>query len=173
MVLLLLKITAELENLTDFQPAAGGEDFTHYIKVQCGSCREVSPRESMLTSGEVIGTAGRQRKSGNTKTGEANLVQKCSFCSRSGTISLIDGHGKPLTLDDSETGKFAPLILLDCRGMEAVEYIPKDGWVAQGAESGTKFDIDLSDGDYSEYDAKAGCSVGVFNFKFIFEKTKL
>ena len=78
----------------------------------------------------------------------------------------MDGGTKRYTAEDSESGKFVPIIRLDCRGIEPVEFIPKDGWEAEGAESGTKFsDIDLSEGDYSEYDEKASASVGIYNFE--------
>ncbi|CAI5929924.1 unnamed protein product [Closterium sp. NIES-65] len=50
--------------------------------------------------------------------------------------------------------------------MEPVEFIPKDGWQAEGAESGTKFeDIDLSDKEFSDYDEKAGESVSILNIE--------
>ncbi|CAI5995226.1 unnamed protein product [Closterium sp. NIES-64] len=91
---------------------------------------------------------------------------ECNFCSRVGSISLVEGHGKPFTAEDCENRKFVPLVCLDCRGMEPVEFIPKDGWQAEGAESGTKFeDIDLSDKEFSDYDEKAGESVSILNIE--------
>ncbi|CAI5521807.1 unnamed protein product [Closterium sp. Naga37s-1] len=146
MVLLLISIRCELENLTNLRPAS--DDFTYYMKLRC-SCGEVSEKESSVTKGEEYEMKGSR--------GTANLVQKCNFCSRVGSISLVEGHGKPFTAEDCENRKFVPLVCLDCRGMEPVEFIPKDGWQAEGAESGTKFeDIDLSDKEFSDYDEKAG-----------------
>lgn len=173
MVLLLIRIKCELENLTNLQPEEN--DFTYYFKLECASCREVSSRESSVTSGETVSSGGgRQKSAGKDKLSDVNLMQKCDFCGRTGTISIVEGHGKPYTAEDSEKSAFVPLVLLDCRGMEPKEYLPKDGWCAQGAESGTKFtSIDLSDGDYSEYDEKAGASVGVYGISSEVVKTKL
>lgn len=102
------------------------------------------------------------------------MDEQCSFCARVGTITIVDGHGKPYTAEDSESRAFVPLVCFDCRGIEVVEFLPKDGWSAEGAESGTPFtDIDLSDGDYSEYDEKATASVGIFNFESEITVTRL
>ncbi|CAI5472309.1 unnamed protein product [Closterium sp. Yama58-4] len=155
MVLLLISIRCELENLTKLRP--GSDDFTYYMKLRC-SCGEVSAKESSVTKGEEYEMKGSR--------GTANLVQKCNLCSRVGSISLVEGHGKPFTAEDCENRKFVPLVCLDCRGMEPVEFIPKDCWHAEGAESGTKFeDIDLSDQEFSDYDEKAGESVSILNFE--------
>lgn len=35
---------------------------------------------------------------------------------------MIPGAGRPLTGDDCEAGKFAPLMSFDCRGLEPVAY---------------------------------------------------
>eukprot|EP00475_Leptophrys_vorax_P009002 TRINITY_DN15905_c0_g2_i1.p2 TRINITY_DN15905_c0_g2~~TRINITY_DN15905_c0_g2_i1.p2 ORF type:complete len:163 (+),score=12.31 TRINITY_DN15905_c0_g2_i1:203-691(+) len=155
MVLLVIAIRAELENLTNLRPAA--DDFTYYFRVKC-SCGEVSAKESSVTKGEEYEMKGSR--------GTANLVQKCTLCARVGSISLVDGHAKPLTAEDSEARRFAPLVCLDCRGMEPVEFFPKDGWRAEGAESGTVFgEIDLSEGEYSDYDERAGESVSILNIE--------
>lgn len=95
----------------------------------------------------------------------ACVVFQCQLCGKSGSISILDGGVRRYTAEDSESGKFVPLIKLDCRGIEPLEFIPKDGWEAEGAETSTKFtDIDLSEGDFSEYDEKAEASVGIYNF---------
>eukprot|EP00897_Mesotaenium_endlicherianum_P002238 jgi/Mesen1/2041/ME000149S01035 len=178
MVLLLVKIKCDLENLTNLVPAA--DDFTFYFKLKCPSCGELSSKESSVTVGETLSLA--KDKSGHKQhqphpsskgTGVANLVQKCNFCERSGTISIIDGYGKPYTAEDSEKGNFVPIVCLDCRGMQPEEFYPREGWAAVGVESNTPFrEIDLSDGDYSDYDEKAALSVGVYNFKYEIVVTK-
>jgi len=67
-----------------------------------------------------------------------------------------------------------PLVCFDCRGIEVVEFVPEDGWAAEGRSSGTKFtEIDLSEGDYSEYDEKATASVGIYNFDSEITVTRL
>jgi len=53
---------------------------------------------------------------------------QCKFCGRDGTVTMIEGKGKPLTQEISESGKYAPLMLFDCRGYEPVDFVFGDGW---------------------------------------------
>lgn len=175
MVYLLVRIKCELENLTNLVP---GEDFTYHFKLVCANCGEVSKRESTLTADESFSTQQKGHKGGhgNSQKDKAvtNLIQKCDLCERTGTITVVEGHGKPYTAEDSEKGALVPIICLDCRGMQPAEFHPGGGWLAEGVESGTKFaDIDLSEGEYSEYDEKAAASVGILNFESDVVKTKL
>lgn len=41
---------------------------------------------------------------------------------------MISGQGRPLTQEDCEEGKFAPLMLFDCRGYEPVGFVFGSGW---------------------------------------------
>ena len=44
---------------------------------------------------------------------------------------------------------------------------PKGEWLAEGIESGTKFtEIDLSEGEWFEYDEKAGDEVSIKDLKW-------
>lgn len=43
-------------------------------------------------------------------------------------MTMIEGKGKPLTQEISESGKYAPLMLFDCRGYEPVDFVFGDGW---------------------------------------------
>ncbi|KAL3688371.1 hypothetical protein R1sor_014680 [Riccia sorocarpa] len=166
MVLLLVKIKADLENITNLQPTGGsdGSEFTYYFKIKCSSCGTLSDKGSTITASEQYPIPKSR--------GTAHLVQKCKACEKLGNISLIEGHGKPYTAEDSESGKFVPVACFDCRGIEPAEFIFRDGWSAEGL-SGTKFEnIDLSDGEWSEYDEKASESVGILNLKHTFDITK-
>lgn len=62
-------------------------------------------------------------------------------------------------------GQYAPLVALDCRGLEFVSFHFRGKWLAEGEESGTRFEIDFEDGfeegRWDDYDEKAGCPVGV------------
>lgn len=72
---------------------------------------------------------------------------------------------------------------MDCRGLEFVEFkadvcylrsycppltnISQGEWKATGAESGTKFTaIDLTEGEWFDYDEKAGEEVSIKDIKF-------
>ncbi|KAL0017571.1 hypothetical protein SO802_004640 [Lithocarpus litseifolius] len=166
MVNYLLKITAELENLTNLQPQGGCDDpnFSYLFKVKCGRCGEVSQKETCVTLSETVALPA-----GKATT---NLMQKCKFCGRDGTITMIPGQGKPLTDEASQSGKYAPLMQFDCRGYEPLEYVFSSGWKAESIE-GTKFDdIDLSAGEFSEYDEKGECPVMISNLRSTFDVVK-
>lgn len=159
MVLLLLEIKAELESLTDLRPQNGSE-FTYYFKLKCGSCGEVTQKYSSVTVSEQFDMPKSR--------GKAHLVQKCKFCGREGSVNMVDGRGRSYTLEDSESGKYVPVMCFDCRGIEPVEFSSRDEWAAEGI-TGTKFaGIDLSEGEFAEYDEKASCPVGISNVEHRF-----
>ncbi|KAE8099987.1 hypothetical protein FH972_017926 [Carpinus fangiana] len=166
MVKCLLMITAELENLTNLEPQGGCDDpnFSYFFKLRCGTCGEVSQKETCVTLGETVALP--------VGKGTTNLIQKCKFCGRDGTITMIPGRGKPLTQEVSQSGKHTPLMLFDCRGYEPVEYVFGSGWKAESIE-GTKFhEIDLSVGEYAEYDEKGECPVMISNLRSTFDVVK-
>ncbi|KAJ8774789.1 hypothetical protein K2173_017235 [Erythroxylum novogranatense] len=166
MVNYMLMIAADLENLTNLQPLDGCDDptFSYLFKVKCGRCGELSQKETCVSLNETIPlSAGK---------GTTNLVQKCKFCDREGTITMHPGKGKPLTQQISDTGKYAPLMMFDCRGYEPESFIFTVGWKAE-SHAGTKFEnIDLSGGDFTEYDENGGCPVMISNLSSKFEVVK-
>jgi len=73
----------------------------------------------------------------------------------------------PKAYPQSDTPKAQNIIELDCRGLEFVEFKPDGEWLATGAESGTKFTaIDLSEGEWFDYDEKAGEEVSIREVKW-------
>ncbi|XP_031473519.1 uncharacterized protein LOC116245995 [Nymphaea colorata] len=159
MVNFMLEIKGDLENLTNLQPEGGCNDanFPYYFKLKCGNCGELSQKETCVTLSEVV-----QLSKGK---GTANLSQRCKFCGRDGSVLMIPGRGRAVTDEDSESGKFVPIMMFDCRGFEPTGFSFRDGWTAESL-AGTKFEsIDLSDGDFVEYDEKGQCPVGVSNLQ--------
>ncbi|MCL7030350.1 hypothetical protein MKW94_015909 [Papaver nudicaule] len=151
MVNLILMITAELDELTDLQPQDGCDDANFpFLLSPKGTCLVAVPKSR----------------------GTTNLVQKCKFCGREGNIAMIPGKGRPLTTEDGETERYAPLMLFDSKGIEPVEFAFGDGWKVQSTD-GTKFEgIDLSSGEYSEYCEKGQSPVMISNLKSKFEVLK-
>lgn len=85
---------------------------------------------------------------------------------------MITGRGRPFTQELAESGKYAPLMLFDCRGYEPVDFAFGSGWKVESLE-GTKFDgIDLSGGDFAEYDEKGECPVMISNLRATFDVVK-
>ncbi|KAK5165538.1 uncharacterized protein LTR77_009067 [Saxophila tyrrhenica] len=73
---------------------------------------------------------------------------------REHSANIIDA---PKAYPQQDPAKAMNLITMDCRGLEFVEFRADGDWKAVGAESGTKFSgIDLTEGDWYDYDEKAG-----------------
>ncbi|KAL3818976.1 hypothetical protein ACJIZ3_004881 [Penstemon smallii] len=166
MVNYLLMITADLENLTNLQPQGGCDDpsFTYYFKMKCGNCGELTQKETCVSLNETVPAAKGK--------GNIHLAQKCKFCSRDGTVTMMTGRGRPLTQAQAESGTYAPLMLFDFRGFEPEEFLFGSGWKAEST-GGTNFtDIDLSGGDFAEYDEEGQCPVMISNLRAMFKVVK-
>eukprot|EP00262_Sarcandra_glabra_P013727 TRINITY_DN386_c1_g1_i1.p1 TRINITY_DN386_c1_g1~~TRINITY_DN386_c1_g1_i1.p1 ORF type:complete len:172 (-),score=25.00 TRINITY_DN386_c1_g1_i1:387-902(-) len=162
MVHFMLMITGELENITHLQPQGGPDDpnFAYYIKLKCGNCGELSAKETCVSLSETVPLPNSR--------GTVNVLQKCKFCGRDGSILMVPGRGRPLTLDVSQSGKSVSLMMFDCRGFEPADFSFGDGWKAESL-SGTPFDgIDLSGGEFAEYDEKGQCPVTISNLRATF-----
>ncbi|KAJ2689111.1 hypothetical protein IWW39_001750 [Coemansia spiralis] len=141
MVMIEVRLKAELENVTDFQPV--GVEHTWNF------------RDKMVMSG------GRDT---------ANMVIKCHFCRREGSLDIAEGPF-PYTADDS--GTMATILIVDCRGVDLKEFEPRSGWKATGTESKTLFDdVDLDEMEWFDYDAKAAMPVSVKDIKYEFAVSK-
>ncbi|EIE85560.1 hypothetical protein RO3G_10270 [Rhizopus delemar RA 99-880] len=138
-----LYIKADLENVTDLAPT---DDCEWYFK----------------DTYEISGSRG-----------SASLVMRCKFCKREGTARKVDLSFKIKKYNIEQNGKFQQIAQFDCRGLELVDFQPRDSWFAKGAESDTVFnDIDLSEGEWAEYDEKSGEPVGISDIKVEFRKEK-
>ncbi|KKZ67165.1 hypothetical protein EMCG_07146 [[Emmonsia] crescens] len=85
--------------------------------------------------------------------GEASFVWKCRLCMRTHSASIITA---PTAYEESKS-KGQKVIEFDCRGLEFTEFKADGEWEAKGADSSTVFSsIDLSDGEWYDYDEKAG-----------------
>ncbi|KAM6498022.1 hypothetical protein JOM56_005970 [Amanita muscaria] len=150
MVHLRLSIKAELENVTNLQPAA--PDFEYFFKVRCTSCNEEHPKWVSMNPIEEYEVSGG-------KNSTANFVWRCGMCRRESSAKF--DKSAPLTPYTSENGQLEPLLVIECRGLEFVDFDPKGVWKCAGT-SGTVFpDVDLSEGEWTDYDEKAALPVNV------------
>ncbi|THW60353.1 DUF866-domain-containing protein [Aureobasidium pullulans] len=150
--MLALTLTAELNGVTDLAPIDTEDSpFYYTFKVQCTSCREVHPNwvsVSRFEQNEVSGSRG-----------EANFVWKCKNCKREHSATIKEA---PKAYAHNDTPKSQKIIEIDCRGLEFVEFKPDGEWKATGIGSNTKFDaIDLTEGDWYDYDEKASEEVSI------------
>ncbi|KAI8969062.1 hypothetical protein BDF20DRAFT_827477, partial [Mycotypha africana] len=137
-----LYLKADLENVTDLLPA---EDFEWNFK----------------DTYEM-----------NSSRGSANLVMRCKFCKRDMTASFEPSF-KIKKYDAENSGKFQQIAQFDCRGMELVDFQPKEPWSAKGLETNSVFeDIDLTEGEWADYDEKAGEPVAINNIEVEFRTEK-
>jgi len=155
MVKLLLSIKAELENVTDLVPATEG--FEWFFEVQCSNCQETHPNLVSVNRADK-----RPLMSGKNAT--ANFVWKCSNCKREHSATFDKADPTPYSADNN--GQFAPLVMIECRGLEFTDFDPQGTWKCVGADSGVPFtDVSLDEGEWVDYDEKARLPVGVSQVK--------
>ncbi|KAK4101072.1 DUF866-domain-containing protein [Parathielavia hyrcaniae] len=147
-----LTLKAELAGVTNLRPKDTQEaNFFYTFKVQCTSCRETHPNPIAVNRFEMNEMSGSR--------GEANFVWKCKNCKRESSATM---KAAPVPYQQSEPPKAHRILEFDCRGLEFTEFIPEGEWLADGIDSGTKFDgVELIEGEWFDYDEKAGDEVSI------------
>ncbi|KAF2461184.1 hypothetical protein BDY21DRAFT_383899 [Lineolata rhizophorae] len=156
--MLALVMSAELDGVTDLRPDdSESKPFYYTFKVQCTSCRETHPNPVTISRFEENEQSGSR--------GTANFVWRCKNCKREHSATIA---AAPTPIAASvPASKPATLLTLDCRGLEFVSFVPDGDWVCRGAESGTPFaEVDLSQGEWFDYDEKEGAEVSVKEVMF-------
>ncbi|KAF1824502.1 DUF866-domain-containing protein [Dissoconium aciculare CBS 342.82] len=155
--MLALAVCADLEGVTDLAPIDTEENpFYYTFKVQCTSCRETHPNWVSVSRHENNEQSGSR--------GEANFVWRCKNCKREHSANIIEA---PKVYAQQSPAKLQNILVMDCRGLEFVEYKPDGDWKAVGLESGTKFEsIDLTEGDWYDYDEKSSEEVSIKDVKW-------
>ncbi|KAF2842269.1 DUF866-domain-containing protein [Patellaria atrata CBS 101060] len=156
-MVLALALTAELIGVTSLRPLDDASNpFSYTFKVQCTSCRETHPNFVTLNRHETHEQSGSR--------GEANFVWKCKNCKREHSANI---KAPPVPYEQSEPPKRVNILEFDCRGLEFLEFKPEGEFLATGIESNTPFTgIDLSEGEWYEYDEKAGEEVSIKEVKW-------
>lgn len=158
MVKIGLQIKATLENVTELEPE--GEDFRWYLKIKCSSCGEVTESWNYVTLEESLPMKGSR--------GTASMVSKCKFCSRESSMDILKDSIKPYNEEDSE--RFKTVVAFECRGIEPVDFSPRVGFKCCGVnDSPAKFEVDLGEKEWVDYDEHKNTSVGIYEMesKFI------
>lgn len=171
MVKIGLQIKANLEFVTGLIPESPG-DFRWHLKLKCNQCGEVPNHWQYVTLAEEQPLKGGR--------GSANFVSKCKMCSHQNSLDIKEES--IVAYDYKDNNQFKTIVAFDCRGLEPVDFEPRDGWQAQGykededgdgkATSTTFSDIDLSDKEWADYDDKSGEStvISEFEVKFVVVK---
>ncbi|KAI0469349.1 hypothetical protein F4859DRAFT_487862 [Xylaria cf. heliscus] len=147
-----LTLTAELNGVTNLRPKdTEATPFWYTFTVQCTSCRETHSNAVSVSRFETNEMSGSR--------GEANFVWKCKNCKRESSASIKIA---PKSYEHSEPPKQQTVIEFDCRGLEFTAFSPEGEWLAEGTESGTKFEgIELLEGEWFDYDEKANDEVSI------------
>ncbi|KAG8947966.1 hypothetical protein FRC04_010163 [Tulasnella sp. 424] len=205
MVKLALYIKADLNAVTDLQPAS--DDFEWFFKVMigpnccstqasrsikviislsAGGLQLVSSRAPQIRFHKQAGPPSRTSEPPVTyqdnrelSTGHdtANFVWKCSECKRESSAKFDQfpdkSKLKPYQLAQDRGQDYAPLVVLDCRGLEFVGFDLRGTWKCVGAESGTVFpEVEFEDGEWTDYDEKTKEDVGISAVESKWERLK-
>lgn len=101
--------------------------------------------------------------------GEANFVWKCKSCKRESSATIKTA---PAAYTQASPPTRQKVIECDCRGLEFTEFKPDGDWLATGLESGSKFTaVDLTEGEWFDYDEKAGEEVSIKDLKWDIRRT--
>ena len=158
MVKIGLQIQANFENVKELKVC--GDEFRWALKFRCTNCSEESRTWQYVTLTESSETKGGR--------GTASMVQKCKLCSRENTLDIFKDSIKSYT--EADEPRFHCIVAFDCRGMEPIEFDFGDDWVVL-CNSITIFDnVDLSEGEWYDYDEVDQETVSVTNLAYNFIK---
>ncbi|KAH7883503.1 hypothetical protein F5I97DRAFT_1938234 [Phlebopus sp. FC_14] len=152
MVRLKLEIKAELDNVTDLKPSS--DDFEYFFKVSCTSCRETHPKLVSLNRIE-------ERQVSGGKHGTAHLVWRCANCKRENSAKF-DTSVPVRAYTEEHSRNFSELLVVECRGLEFLDFDPRGTWSCKGADTDTLFpEVEFQQGEWVDYDEKAALPVQV------------
>ncbi|KAK5094886.1 hypothetical protein LTR70_003800 [Exophiala xenobiotica] len=107
----------------------------------------------------MVGVSRHQMNDLSGSRGEANFVWRCKNCKRESSATI---KAAPASYEGSDVPKAKNIIEIDTRGLEFTEFRADGEWEAVGTDSGTRFTgIDLADGEWFDYDEKAGDEVSI------------
>ena len=160
MVVFLLKVKAELENVTNLRLPANYSFCFDLGHPQSDEVREkvvISPEEKV----EVPGSKG-----------EVNLSISWPESKRQGHITILDNYkGKdaprPITEEDSD---YVTLAAFECRGCEPVKWHQLGELVCESTEGKTFDEVDLTEDDWCDYDDENDLSVGISDLAHEFHR---
>ncbi|CAG9329804.1 unnamed protein product [Blepharisma stoltei] len=162
-------IKARLDGTRSINPK---QNFRWYFQVRCDRCREINNKEIYLAAEEFHEKAGTP--------GIFNFAMKCKICENLGTINIINGSikhysafttiiiSKRCQIEDYEEGSreiFKSICQCETRGLVIVSFRIGDGFTVESLTNKIWEDVDLSQGDWCEYDENAGTIVGVYEIE--------
>lgn len=164
--MLALEFNGELSGVTQLgitDSEAAPYFFT--FKVECGNCHERHPN--------AVGFNAHEEHQLANSRGSSNFAMKCKSCGKEGNVSVVDAPSKFGVFDVEKNDRKHParLVSFDCRGINLVEFVPDGEFWATG-ESNAKFSVQFDDGEWYDYDEKAGQEVSITGCEWSIVKTK-
>ncbi|KAI6162114.1 DUF866-domain-containing protein [Pisolithus thermaeus] len=148
MVRLKLEIQADLENVTDLRPSS--DDFDFFFNVTCTTCHETHPKP-------VSVNRLQEREVSGGKNTTAHFVWRCGNCKRESSAKFDPSFPvRPYR----DSGSFAELLVIECRGLEFVGFDPMGTWTCNG-NKGQLFEVEFQDGYWADYDEDARLPVQI------------
>ena len=152
-----LQIKAQLENIAAIKAPAESD---WHFKIKCTNCQHVNENVvyfNLVDKQEIQGSRGL-----------ATYIAKCKNCERTGNIDYIENS---VAKYDNQNQEWATIATFECRGLEPEQFFPGQEFSALSSVSdtvygteGNKDPIDLSEGDWADYDEQADESVGIYEF---------
>lgn len=151
--------------------------FVLYLKANLENIAQVSLPEGYEYCIDVTNSAGEDTRKGVRVTslhteelkdsrGTANFTVKWVKDAKKAaylTVVPVKGLTRHITAEDDNA--WVPLIGFDCRGLDVTGFHPEDGFVIKSKSGATFADVDLSQGEWVEYDEKLGDSVGIYDLE--------
>nr|PUA90099.1 DUF866 domain-containing protein [Toxoplasma gondii TgCATBr9] len=159
MVVILLRMKADLENVDSIEIPAG---HTWVLDVKQAAGEEVRERVTVSES---------ETQDIPNSRGTANFVVRWDGSKQAATLNVQDVKNvtrRTYTAEDS--GKFVSIVAFECRGLEPVRWYPADGYIVKSKRATFK-DADLSE-DWAEYDQDANLSLGIYNVEWQFQVSR-
>lgn len=102
---------------------------------------------------------------GNNKRSTLQVLDEASTKSLLKKKKFKGEQPRSYTADDS--GNWVPILAVDCRGMEPYAFHPLGTEFIVESEGGVVFesDVDLSDGDWADYDEENDAAVSISEFE--------
>ena len=148
-------------NMENIQEVLFPVDHCWKIDFACPDLGSVRENVSICVLDEVDTSDGR---------GTCNLLLKLDG-SRAAQVSLTEVKKVTSRVYTAEmSGSFQPIIAFDCRGVEPIKWRPTGYYNATSSSGGIFEEVDLSEGDWFEYDEAGQFSVGVNDIEWRFQK---
>ncbi|CAM9387385.1 unnamed protein product [Choristocarpus tenellus] len=155
----ILKVKCELDNVASMK---ADENNMWFITLQ-------SPDESEIREFVEVTRARNEELAGSR--GTANVVIKWKGAKKQATMSIVDI--KKVTtageIKGEQSGEFVPILAFECRGLEPVRWHPSTDFtvISEGGE--TFEDVDLIEGDWSDYCEASAAPISITDLNHRFE----